>query len=96
MKTTTHPQLGLLDGWMTGTPANDFLQGLDQALDWKPIEQALQAMYPATTGRPPCPPLALFKMCLLGDLEDVRNLQRAKSAAIRSYEYFKSQMTHPP
>jgi transposase, IS5 family len=65
MKTTTHPQLGLLDGWMTGTPANDFLQGLDQALDWKPIEQALQAMYPVTTGRPPCPPLVLFKMSLL-------------------------------
>jgi IS5 family transposase len=45
--------------------ANDFLKKLDSALDWKPIEAALQAMYPAQTGRPPCPPLALFKMSLL-------------------------------
>jgi transposase, IS5 family len=65
MKTTTNPQLGLLDSLMTGTPANGFLEGLDQALDWKPVERALQAMYPATTGRPPCAPLVLFKMSLL-------------------------------
>ena len=42
-----------------------FLVRLDQTLDWRPVEKALQAMYPATTGRPPCPPLALFKMSLL-------------------------------
>jgi transposase, IS5 family len=65
MHTTTNPQLGLLDGLMPSAPANDFLQRLDAALDWKPIEKALQAMYPATTGRPPCPPLVLFKMSLL-------------------------------
>jgi len=29
------------------------------------LEKALQAMYPATTGRPPCAPLGLFKMSLL-------------------------------
>ena len=50
---------------MPSAPANDFLQTLDTALDWKPIERALQAMYPATTGRPPCAPLVLFKMSLL-------------------------------
>ena len=50
---------------MIATPTNDFLERLDRALDWKPIERALQSMYPATTGRPPCAPLALFKMSLL-------------------------------
>jgi len=65
MHTTTNPQLGLLDSFMPSAPANDFLQTLDTALDWKPIERALQAMYPATTGRPPCAPLVLFKMSLL-------------------------------
>jgi len=44
---------------------NDFLEKLDSALDWKPIERALQAMYPATTGRPPHAPLVLFKMSVL-------------------------------
>jgi len=65
MHTTTNPQLGLLDSLMTTIPANDFLERLERALNWKPIERALQAMYPATTGRPPCPPLVLFKMSLL-------------------------------
>ncbi len=50
---------------MPATLANDFLERLESLLDWKPIESALQAMYPATTGRPPQPPLALFKMSLL-------------------------------
>jgi IS5 family transposase len=65
MQTTRNPQLGLLDSLMPCAPANDFLERLDGALNWQPIERALQAMYPATTGRPPCPPLALFKMSLL-------------------------------
>src|ERR1700729_4185969 len=65
MQTTTNPQRGLLDSLMTATPANDFLERLEAAQDWRPLETALQAMYPATTGRPPCPPLALFKMSLL-------------------------------
>ena len=65
MQTTTNPQLGLLDSFMPSAPANDFLETLDAALDWKPIERALQTMYPATTGRPPCAPLVLFKMSLL-------------------------------
>jgi len=65
MHTTTNPQLGLLDSLMPAAVTNDFLQKLDTALNWKPIERALQAMYPATTGRPPCAPLVLFKMSLL-------------------------------
>src|ERR1700685_4079212 len=60
MRTTTNPQLGLLDSLMPSAVANDFLEKLDHALDWKPLEAALQAMYPAQTGRPPCPPLALY------------------------------------
>jgi len=50
---------------MPSAPANDFLEKLDGALDWDPLETVLQAMYPATTGRPPCAPLVLFKMSLL-------------------------------
>jgi transposase, IS5 family len=65
MQTTTNPQLGLLDGFMATTITNDFLEKLDGALDWKQIEAALHRMYPATTGHPPHPPVALFKMSLL-------------------------------
>lgn len=65
MQTTSNAQFGLLDSLMSSIPTNDFLERLDRALDWRPIETALQAMYPATTGRPPCPPLSLFKMSLL-------------------------------
>jgi IS5 family transposase len=65
MQTTTNPQLGLLDSLMTANPTNDFLERLNRTLDWRPMEKALQAMYPATTGRPPCAPLVLFKMSLL-------------------------------
>ena len=65
MQTTTNDQYGLLDSLMVSAPANEFLRRLDQALDWRPIEAALQAMYPATLGRPPQPPLVLFKMSLL-------------------------------
>ena len=65
MQTTTNAQMGLLDSLMIATPTNDFLERLDYTLDWKPLETVLQAMYPATTGRPPCAPLVLFKMSLL-------------------------------
>jgi transposase, IS5 family len=65
MQTTTNPQYGLLDSLMIATPTNEFLERLDRILDWRPIERALHGMYPATTGRPPTAPLALFKMSLL-------------------------------
>ena len=65
MHTTTNPQLGLLDSLMPSAPTNDFFEKLDGALDWRPLETVLHAMYPATTGRPPCAPLVLFKMSLL-------------------------------
>ena len=57
--------MGLLDGLMVKAVTNDFLQRLNQVVDWNAIEKALHAMYPATTGRPPCPPLVLFKMSFL-------------------------------
>jgi IS5 family transposase len=65
MKTTPNPQFGLLDSLTTELPPNEFLERLERTLDWKPIEEALQALYPATVGRPPCPPIVLFKMSLL-------------------------------
>jgi IS5 family transposase len=65
MQTTSNPQLGLLDNLMASKVSNDFLEKLDRLLDWKVIKAVLQTMYPATTGRPPCPPLILFKMSLL-------------------------------
>lgn len=65
MQTTPNKQLGLMDSLMVAGVSNDFLEKLERALDWKPIEAVLQTMYPATTGRPPCPPLVLFKMSLL-------------------------------
>jgi IS5 family transposase len=65
MQTTTNAQMGLLDSLMIAAPTNDFLERLNRVLDWQSVEQALQAMYPATTGRPPCAPLVLFKMSLL-------------------------------
>jgi IS5 family transposase len=65
MKTTLNPQLGLLDSLLPAVPSNDFLEKLERSLDWRAIEAALQALYPATTGRPPHAPLALFKMSLL-------------------------------
>ncbi|MGA9777555.1 MAG: IS5 family transposase [Verrucomicrobiia bacterium] len=65
MQTTSDPQYGLLDSLMPSAPANDFLERLDRAVDFKPIEAALHRMYPARTGHPPHPPLVLFKMSLL-------------------------------
>jgi IS5 family transposase len=65
MQTTSNPQFGLLDTLMPSAPTDDFLERLDRALDFKPIEAALHRMYPATTGHPPHPPLVLFKMSLL-------------------------------
>ena len=65
MQTTTSKQMGLMDSLMVAAPTNEFLERLESTLNWQPVEQALQAMYPATTGRPPCAPLALFKMSLL-------------------------------
>lgn len=65
MRTTPNPPLGLLDSLMPSPVGNDFLERISTALDWRPLEAALQAMYPATAVRPPHPPLVLFQMSLL-------------------------------
>ena len=65
MQTTTTTQLGSPYSPMFATPINEFHEQSDRIEDWKPIETALMAMDPATTGRPPCRPLTLFKMRLL-------------------------------
>ena len=74
MHTQPNAQLGLMDSLVT-IPTNDFLDGLDQLVHWQPIERALHAMYPATTGRPPHPPLVLFKMSLLQHCYDLSDPQ---------------------
>jgi len=43
MQTTVNPQLGLLDSLLPAVPANDFLEKLETCLDWRPLEEALQA-----------------------------------------------------
>ena len=45
-------------------PKNEFLLGIDQAIDWAPLEERLGNYY-SHTGRPSHPPLVVFKMLLL-------------------------------
>jgi len=65
MRTRPARQLSLTDGFLPAAPANDFLDRLDTLVDWQPIRQAVEAMFSATTGRLPQPPLCVFKMLLL-------------------------------
>lgn len=74
MQTKANPQLGLMDALVT-IPANDFLDRLDQLVNWQPMEKTLHALYPATTGRPPHPALVLFKMSLLQHCYDLSDPQ---------------------
>ena len=51
------------------TRKGNFLNQIDQLIDWKPIEQAIAQHYAPTsdaTGRPAYPGLLLFKMLLVG------------------------------
>ncbi|WCJ59508.1 hypothetical protein NXS98_17605 [Fontisphaera persica] len=75
MRTTLNPQQGLLDCLMPTPPSNSFLDQLQAAVNWQPIEQVLHRMYPARTGRPPHPPLGRFKMCLLKQCYDLSDRQ---------------------
>lgn len=58
-------QLGFTDSFLPTTPANDFLDRLEELVDWQPVQTALEAMFTARTGRLPQPPLTVFKMLLL-------------------------------
>lgn len=74
MHTRPTAQLGLMKS-LVSFPANDFLDRLDQLVDWRLLETALHALCPATTGSPPHPPLGLFKMSLLKHCSDRSDLQ---------------------
>lgn len=65
MRSRPPAQLTLTDSFQPAAPANDFLDRLDQLVDWQPIAATLAGMFTATTGRLPPPPLAVFKMLLL-------------------------------
>lgn len=58
-------QLGLLDGLAAKVPGNEFLERLETLVDWAPLRRELEALFTATTGRLPRPPLVVFKMLLL-------------------------------
>jgi IS5 family transposase len=74
MQTKPNAQPGLMDSLVT-IPANDFLDRLEQLVDWRGLERVLHAMYPATTGRPPHPPLVLLKMSVLQHCYDLSDPQ---------------------
>lgn len=57
--------MNLLDGLIQSAPANDFLERLNELVDWHSVQRPLEAMFTATTGRLPKPPLCVFKMLLL-------------------------------
>jgi IS5 family transposase len=56
-------QLSLADGLVKG--AKNFLGEADALIDWTEIEQQLEGIYGASTGRPSYPLLTLFKAMLL-------------------------------
>jgi len=65
------------------------LEEVDQVLDFPKIEKLLMEMYRGNTGRPPIPPLVLFKALLLEswyDLSDVEVVQEIHDR--RSFERF--------
>jgi len=56
-------QLSLADGLVKG--ANNFLSEADALVDWSQIQEQLEGIYIASTGRPSYPLLTLFKAMLL-------------------------------
>ena len=56
-------QLNLADGLVKG--ANNFLGEADALIDWSEMEEQLEGIYSAATGRPSYPLLTLFKAMLL-------------------------------
>lgn len=65
MRARAARQLDLTDSFQPVTPANEFPDRLDAWVDWRPIQQGLEGMFTATTGRLPQPPLTVFKRLLL-------------------------------
>lgn len=56
-------QLSLADGLVRG--AKNFLSGVDELVDWTKLEEKLEGIYSAKSGRPSYPLLTLFKALLL-------------------------------
>jgi IS5 family transposase len=46
-------------------PKDHFLLRINEQIDWRPIEQMLEGLYPSRRGRPSYPPLLMFKALLL-------------------------------
>jgi IS5 family transposase len=46
-------------------PKDHFLRRIHKAVDWRPLEQMLEGLYPSRRGRPSYPPLIMFKALLL-------------------------------
>jgi len=44
---------------------DEWLFRVRDGVDWKPLERKLETLYSPDTGRPACPPLALFRVMLL-------------------------------
>lgn len=46
-------------------PRGHFLKTIEKKIDWGPIEEELEGLYPSKRGRPSYPPLMMFKALLL-------------------------------
>ena len=58
-------RLGLLAGLAAKVAGNEFLERLEELVDWAPLWRELAALFTATPGRWPRPPLVVFKRRLL-------------------------------
>ena len=68
MRTRPVAPLTLPDGFHLAVTANGLLDRLEVLVNWRPIEPTFVAMFPATIGRLPLPPLLVFKLLLVADL----------------------------
>jgi hypothetical protein len=63
MQMTTSVKKPLLSLVTAVTPTNDFRERYARILNWKPLELAVQGVYPANTGSPSsCVSLSFFQM----------------------------------
>ena len=61
MRSRASRQLDLTDSFLPLTLADEFLDRLDALVDWQLIQQRLEAIFTATTGRLPQLALTVFK-----------------------------------
>src|SRR5258708_5388841 len=66
MKKGRGGQVGWAEAWMApGLGANERLSGIDELIRWYRLEKQLTRVRSGAFGRPPYPPLAMFKALLL-------------------------------